>query len=79
MNNKIYLIRLHQPTGRLTGNWVPTGDPKRPLACVWSGTNASPAAAASPTKKTGTKTTRAETMGAEKTGTEETGRMARCA
>jgi hypothetical protein len=24
-----------QKTGRLTCAWVPTGDPKSPLACVW--------------------------------------------
>ena len=44
MNNKIYVIRLNQRTGWLTCNWVPTGDPKMPLACVWTGTNASRAA-----------------------------------
>jgi hypothetical protein len=65
MNNKIYLIRLRQRTGRLTCNWVPTGDKKMPLACVWTGTNASPGAAAA--------------SSSEETGTEETGKMQQCA
>lgn len=32
MMNQIYLIRKTQ---RLSCIWVPTGDIKRPLACVW--------------------------------------------
>lgn len=35
----IHLIHLIQKTGRLTCHWVPTGDPRIPLACVWSGAN----------------------------------------
>jgi hypothetical protein len=31
--NKLHLIRK---TVRLTCTWVPTGDAKRPLACVWA-------------------------------------------
>ena len=33
MINKLFLI---QKTGRLACNWVATGDPKTPLACVWT-------------------------------------------
>jgi len=33
MNNKLYLV---QNPVFLTCNWVPTGDPKMPLACVWT-------------------------------------------
>jgi hypothetical protein len=33
MTNKLYLI---QKAGRLTCHWVLTGDPKLPLACVWT-------------------------------------------
>lgn len=33
MMNKLYLIR--QPV-RLTCTWVPTGNPRMPLACVWT-------------------------------------------
>jgi hypothetical protein len=32
MKNNLYLV---QKTVRLTCNWVPTGDAKRPLECVW--------------------------------------------
>jgi len=34
MKNKLQLIRK---TTRLTCTWVLTGDAKRPLACVWTG------------------------------------------
>ena len=37
MKNK---LRLVQKTVCLTCNWVPTGNPKIPLACVWTGSNA---------------------------------------
>ena len=37
MMNQIYLIRKTQ---RLSCIWVPTGDIKRPLACVWLETKA---------------------------------------
>ena len=30
-------LRLVQKTVFVTCNWVPTGDPKMPLACVWTG------------------------------------------
>jgi hypothetical protein len=33
MKNNLYLV---QKTVSLTCNWVPTGDPKMPLACVWT-------------------------------------------
>ena len=33
MMNKLYLIRQ---TARLSCTWVPTGDAKRPLACIWA-------------------------------------------
>jgi hypothetical protein len=33
MMNQIYLIR--KPV-RLTCKWVPSGNPKMPLACVWT-------------------------------------------
>lgn len=39
--NKLCLIR--KPV-RLTCTWVRTGDAKRPLACVWTGLKAAPAA-----------------------------------
>jgi len=32
MKNKLCLV---QKTVRLTCTWVPTGDAKKPLACVW--------------------------------------------
>jgi hypothetical protein len=51
MMNKLYLI---QRTGRLTCNWVLTGDPKTPLACIWTGSKAPQAASnASSTEETG--------------------------
>ena len=28
-------IRNPQNTNRLTRTWVPTGNPRKPLACVW--------------------------------------------
>lgn len=34
MTNKLHLV---QKTVFLTCNWVPTGDPKMPLACIWTG------------------------------------------
>lgn len=34
MTNKLYLI---QNPVFLTCHWAPTGDPKIPLACVWTG------------------------------------------
>jgi hypothetical protein len=37
MSKKLQLIRK---TARLACNWVPTGDPKMPLACVWTGSKA---------------------------------------
>ena len=37
MMKKLYLIRQ---TARLSCTWVPTGDAKRPLACVWVETKA---------------------------------------
>lgn len=32
MNNKLFTIHK---TGRMACAWVPTGDTKTPLACVW--------------------------------------------
>ena len=32
MNSVFFMQRA----GRLTCNWVQTGDPKNPLACVWA-------------------------------------------
>jgi len=47
MKNKLHLV---QKTVFLTCNWEPTGDPQRPLACVWTGSTPAPAAStASPT------------------------------
>jgi hypothetical protein len=43
MMNKLHLIRK---TVRLNCTWVPTGDPKTPLACVWTETRAAQAAPA---------------------------------
>jgi hypothetical protein len=34
MKNKLHLV---QKTVFATCNWVPTGDPKMPLVCVWTG------------------------------------------
>ena len=42
MNNILLTTRK---TGRITCNWVPTGDPRTPLACVW--TDAEPSLATS--------------------------------
>ena len=51
MMNKLSLI---QKTGRLACKWVATGDPKTPLACVWTVFKASSVAAtASSTNETG--------------------------
>ncbi len=33
MTNKLHLVRK---SAFLTCNWVPTGDPRMPLACVWT-------------------------------------------
>ncbi len=33
MSNKLHLIRK---SVRLACTWVPTGDPRRPFACVWA-------------------------------------------
>jgi hypothetical protein len=41
MKNKLHLI---QKTGRLTCNWVQTGNPKMPLACIWTDSKAAQAA-----------------------------------
>jgi hypothetical protein len=29
------ILRLSGKTPRLTATWMPTGDARRPLACVW--------------------------------------------
>lgn len=51
MTNKLYLL---QRTGRLTCNWVPTGDPKMPLTCIWTASKTPQAVSApSPTEETG--------------------------
>ncbi len=51
MMNKLFLT---QKTGRLIRKWVPTGDPKTPLACVWVVSKApTDAATASSTDETG--------------------------
>ena len=47
MNNNLHLI---QKTTRLSCTWVPTGDIKRPLACVWSGSKAPQAVPVATTK-----------------------------
>ena len=36
--------------GRLTCAWLPTGDPRQPLACVWTADSRNVAKAASSTK-----------------------------
>jgi len=41
MTNKLCLMNLNPRAGRLTCHWVPTGDPKMPLTCVWIQTSAS--------------------------------------
>jgi len=33
MNNKLHLV---QKAVFVTCSWVPTGDPRMPLACVWT-------------------------------------------
>jgi hypothetical protein len=38
MNNILLTIRK---TGRMTCAWVPTGNPRTPLACVWKDTESS--------------------------------------
>ena len=51
MTDKLYLIR---PTGRLNCKWVLTGDPRLPLACIWSEPrNAQPVTATSSRDETG--------------------------
>ena len=51
MLNKLHLV---QRSGRLTCNWVLTGDPKTPLVCVWTGSKAPQAVfTASSTDETG--------------------------
>lgn len=51
MMNKLFLI---QRTSRLACKWVATGDPKKPLACIWTALNApTVAATASSTDETG--------------------------
>jgi hypothetical protein len=51
MNSKLQLIPKITP---LTCTWVPTGDAKRPLACVWVGSKAPQAACnSSSTQETG--------------------------
>lgn len=37
MYNDILILQM---PGRLTCAWVPTGNPRNPLACVWVETNA---------------------------------------
>jgi hypothetical protein len=51
MNNKLHLVRN---TVSLTCHWAPTGDPRIPLARVWTAAKAPQAAkAASSTDETG--------------------------
>jgi hypothetical protein len=45
MTNKILTL---QSVGRLTCAWVPTGNPRNPLACVWAETAARKSANAAP-------------------------------
>jgi hypothetical protein len=45
MTNKILTLRT---TGRLTCTWVPTGNPRNPLACVWTETAARNSSTAAP-------------------------------
>lgn len=47
MNNNLHLIQKSTP---LSCTWIPTGDIKRPLACVWSGSKTSLAAPVEPSK-----------------------------
>jgi hypothetical protein len=44
MNNVFFMQR----TGRLTCKWVQTGDPKMPLACVWTGSKTAQTASVAP-------------------------------
>ena len=41
MKTKLYLF---QRAGRLACRWIPTGDPRMPLACIWTGSKAAQAA-----------------------------------
>jgi hypothetical protein len=51
MTNKLHLV---QKTVFLTCNWVPTGNPRMPLACIWTGPRTAQAAStASSTGETG--------------------------
>jgi hypothetical protein len=51
MTNKLHLV---QKTVFVTCNWVPTGNPKMPLACVWTGSKPAQAVStASSTDDTG--------------------------
>jgi hypothetical protein len=45
MTNNILTL---QSAGRLTCAWVPTGNPRNPLACVWAETAARKSAKAAP-------------------------------
>jgi hypothetical protein len=45
MTNKILTLRK---AGRLTCTWVPTGNPRNPLACAWVETDARKSAKAAP-------------------------------
>ena len=45
MTNRILTL---QKAGRLTCAWVPTGNPRNPLACVWAETAARKSAKAAP-------------------------------
>jgi hypothetical protein len=49
MTNKLYLM---QRAGRLTCKWVLTGDPKLPLARVWTESSPQAASAAYSTDET---------------------------
>jgi hypothetical protein len=52
MTNNILTL---QRAGRLTCAWVPTGNPRNPLACVWADAKARSVstAASSPKKESG--------------------------
>ena len=43
MKNKLHLVHK---TFFVACNWVPTGDPKMPLACVWTGSTPAQAVSA---------------------------------
>jgi hypothetical protein len=45
MSNKLHLI---QKAVRLACIWVPTGDARRPFACVWVEANTAPGASTVP-------------------------------